>query len=134
MRCRYGGPGSQSVSSRWSIDWDHYLSSARDVIVAHVDVRGSGFSGLSMAQAVHLRLGQVEAQDVLHVTRHLVHNLDFVWKNKVCVWGWSFGGFLASRVVQEDAEDTFACAIAVAPVVKWQLYGKLDFDPANRES
>ena len=40
---RYGGPGTQTVDSRWGIGWNTYLASKRDFIVANIDVRGSGF-------------------------------------------------------------------------------------------
>ena len=41
--CRYGGPGTQTVSSKWSLGWDAYLASQRNFIVANIDVRGTGF-------------------------------------------------------------------------------------------
>ena len=67
---RYGGPGSQDVSNRWGVEWDHYLASARDFVVAHMDVRGTGFAGNSFKQAVYRRLGSVEVDDTLHVIRY----------------------------------------------------------------
>ncbi len=65
----YNGPGSQDVSSRWSLEWDHYLASNRDFIVAHMDVRGSGFSGNDFKHAVFHRLGTVEVTDSLIVLK-----------------------------------------------------------------
>ena len=93
----YGGPGSQDVSSRWSLDWDHYLASARDFVVAHMDVRGSGFAGDDFKHAVFRRLGSVEVKDSLRVLKHLLKEFDFIDSSKVAVWGWSYGGYLAAR-------------------------------------
>ncbi len=58
------------MSSRWSVEWDDYLASARDFVVAHMDVRGSGFSGHDFKHAVHRQLGTVEVVDSLHVIRY----------------------------------------------------------------
>ena len=65
----YGGPGSQDVSSRWNVDWDTYLASSRDFVVAHADVRGTGYSGNDFKHAVHRGLGTLEVTDTLHVIK-----------------------------------------------------------------
>ena len=66
---RYGGPGHQKVSQRWSFDWDHYLAGNRDFLVATLDVRGSGYSGDSFKHAVYKELGTYETQDTLKVIK-----------------------------------------------------------------
>ena len=66
---RYGGPGSQNVDSRFGVEWSHYLASALDFVVAHMDVRGTGFSGEEFMHAVHHQLGAIEAGDSMRVVR-----------------------------------------------------------------
>ncbi len=66
---RYGGPGTQEVSQRWTFDWDHYLAGNRDFVIATMDVRGSGFSGDTFKHAVYRDLGAVETSDSLHVLK-----------------------------------------------------------------
>ena len=66
---RYGGPGSQNVDSRFSVEWNHYLASGLDFVVAHIDVRGTGFVGKGFMHAVHHQLGVLEASDSLLVVR-----------------------------------------------------------------
>ena len=66
---RYGGPGSQNVDSRFSVEWNHYLASGLDFVAAHIDVRGTGFVGKGFMHAVHHQLGVLEASDSLHVVR-----------------------------------------------------------------
>ena len=39
----YGGPGTQTVTSKWAVGWDTFLASHRNFIVANIDVRGTGF-------------------------------------------------------------------------------------------
>ena len=55
---------------------------------------------------------------------HLLNNLSYIDRSKVAVWGWSYGGFLAARILAEDKDEVVKCAAAVAPVTRWQLYGK----------
>merc|ERR1719273_2942069 len=87
-----------------------------------MDVRGSGFSGVSFKQAVYKKLGTVETQDSLKVLHHLVNNISYIDRSRIAVWGWSYGGYLAGQLLAEDNQDLLACAVSVAPVVQWQLY------------
>ena len=66
---RYGGPGTQEVSSKWSLEWNHFLSSNRDFIIVNMDVRGSGFAGDAFKHTVYKEIGTIQAQDVLYVTK-----------------------------------------------------------------
>ena len=36
------------------------------------------------------------------VPRRLVERLNFVDRGRVCIWGWSFGGYLAAMALAED--------------------------------
>ena len=51
-------------------------------------------------------------------------NFPFVDSRRMAVWGWSYGGYLAAQLLAEDDRRLISCAVSVAPVVKWQLYGK----------
>ena len=55
---------------------------------------------------------------------HLVHNMSYIDETRVAVWGWSYGGYLAAQMLAEDNKQLLSCAVSVAPVVKWLLYGK----------
>jgi len=125
----YGGPGTQTVSSKWSVGWDTYLASQRNFIVASVDVRGSGFQGDDFKHAIFRKLGSYEVTDTLHVIRHLTDNLKYIDNNKICVWGWSYGGYLTGMILAEDGrlavqgrKRLLSCGIAVAPVTQWHNY------------
>ena len=56
---------------------------------------------------------------------HVIKNNTFIDERRVAVWGWSYGGYLAGQLLAEDNQQLLSCAVAVAPVVKWQLYGKI---------
>lgn len=64
----YGGPGSQLVTERWRLDWNSYLASNKDYIVAQIDGRGSGGQGYQLLHEVYYHLGSVEVADQLEVT------------------------------------------------------------------
>jgi len=49
--------------------------------------------------------------------------MSFVDKNKVGIWGWSFGGYTAGMALAKDDEEIFKCALSVAPVTDWIYYG-----------
>lgn len=65
---RYGAPGSQLVTEMFKVDWNTYLASRRNVIVAQIDGRGSGGQGYKLLHEVYYRLGSVEVADQLEVT------------------------------------------------------------------
>ncbi|XP_003371689.1 inactive dipeptidyl peptidase 10 [Trichinella spiralis] len=41
---------------------------------------------------------------------------------RTAVWGWSYGGFAAARIVQMDEFQIFKCASSVAPVTDFRFY------------
>ncbi|XP_017888921.1 inactive dipeptidyl peptidase 10 isoform X3 [Ceratina calcarata] len=118
----YGAPGSQLVTEMFKIDWNTYLASRKNMIVAQIDGRGSGGQGYKFLHEVYYRLGSVEVADQLEVTEYLRDSLHFVDKQRVAVWGWSYGGFVAALALAHPEQDVFQCGISVAPVVSWKLY------------
>ena len=65
----YGGPGSQQVNERFQVGWGHRLASAKNVIYALIDGRGSGFKGDKVLHELYHRLGTIEVEDQIQVTR-----------------------------------------------------------------
>nr|CAD7395001.1 unnamed protein product [Timema cristinae] len=116
-----GAPGSQLVSERWGVDWGTYLASSRNFIVAEIDGRGSGFQGDSFLHKLRHHLGSTEVADQIVVIKYLRDNLNFIDKEKIAVWGWSYGGFAAAMILAEDTE-VFCCGISVAPITSWAHY------------
>ncbi|XP_075972694.1 venom dipeptidyl peptidase 4-like isoform X2 [Anticarsia gemmatalis] len=117
----YGGPDTALVTKQWSVDWGTSLVSRWGIAVAHIDGRGSGLRGVSNMFAINRKLGTLEIQDQINVTRYLHENLSWVDSNRTCIWGWSYGGYAASKALAEGG-SVFRCAAAVAPVVDWRFY------------
>lgn len=117
----YGGPDTALVTKQWVLDWGTSLVSRWGVAVASIDGRGSGLRGVSNMFALNRRLGTVEIEDQITAVRYLQDNLAWVDSNRTCIWGWSYGGYAASKALAEGG-DVFRCAAAVAPVVDWRFY------------
>ncbi|CAG4940279.1 unnamed protein product [Colias eurytheme] len=115
----YAGPDTAQVTKRWNVDWGTSLVSRYNIAVARIDGRGSGLSSVDNMFAVNRKLGTVEVDDQVTVTRLLHEQLPWLDSNRTCVWGWSYGGYAASLAL---ARGTFRCAVAVAPVVDWRFY------------
>ncbi|KAI9021768.1 dipeptidyl peptidase IV N-terminal region-domain-containing protein [Phycomyces nitens] len=116
----YGGPGSQLASYQFELNWHSFLASQLKYIVVTVDGRGTGFKGRKYKVGVRGRLGELEAIDQINAAKHW-SNLDYVDKSRIAIWGWSFGGFLTSKVVEANS-GLFSAAMAVAPVTDWRFY------------
>lgn len=57
------------------------------------------------------------------IFRYLQEQLHFIDKRRLAVWGWSYGGFIATMLLSNTEQKLFNCGVAVAPVVSWKLYG-----------
>lgn len=67
----YGGPGSQQVNERFQINWGYHLATSKNIIYGVIDGRGSGFKGDKMLYELYHRLGTVEVEDQIQVTRYV---------------------------------------------------------------
>lgn len=117
----YGGPGSQTVSQRWSIDFQSFLSAAMGYIVVTVDGRGTGLIGRAARCAVRLNIGHLESHDQIE-TAKLWAAKPYVDPSRLAIWGWSYGGFLTLKTLEQDGGRTFRYGMAVAPVTDWRYY------------
>ncbi|KAL9939987.1 hypothetical protein V8E36_000692 [Tilletia maclaganii] len=117
----YGGPNSQSVDASFARpDWHAYLASTLGYLVITLDARGTGFQGFAHRFAVSARLGEIEADDVVEAARKIA-KLAYVDEKRVGIRGWSYGGYLTSKVIEKDS-GVFSLGMAVAPVTKWEFY------------
>lgn len=57
------------VNENFKIDFGKYLASGRDIILASIDGRGSGFQGDSHKYHLYHKLGTVEIEDQIFVTK-----------------------------------------------------------------
>ncbi len=119
---QYSGPGSQSVTNKWSCDWYQYLSS-KGIIIACVDGRGTNGRGEKFKKSTYMELGKYETIDQIEAAKYL-GNLPFVDKSRIGIWGWSYGGFM-TLLCMEKGEGIFTTGVAVAPVTNWRFYDSI---------
>jgi len=116
---QYSGPNSQQVKNTWGIDWYNYLAQEGYVVVC-VDPRGTGARGEEFRKCTYMQLGNIESQDQIAAAKYL-REKSYVDGERICIWGWSYGGFMSSLCLMRGA-DVFSAAIAVAPVTHYKFY------------
>ena len=119
---QYSGPGSQQVNNDWNGTDDYWfmMLTQQGYIVACVDGRGTGFKGADFKKCTQKELGKYEVEDQIDAAK-VIGNYPFVDKSRIGIFGWSFGGFMASNCIMKG-NDVFKMAIAVAPVTNWRFY------------
>src|SRR5690554_2286179 len=119
---QYSGPGSQQVDNAWHSmdDYFHFLLTQEGYIVVTVDGRGTGYRGAEFKKCTYKELGKYEVEDQIDAAK-TIGNYPYVDKNRIGIWGWSFGGFRSSNCILKG-NDVFSLAVAVAPVTSWRFY------------
>ena len=122
---QYSGPGSQEVLDSWrsgfygGLLWETFLAQQGYVVVC-VDGRGTGSRGAEFKNCTYLELGLRESADQVETAKYLA-TLPFVDKNRIGIWGWSFGGY-NTLMSMTSGEPVFKAGIAVAPPTDWRFY------------
>lgn len=122
---QYSGPGSQQVDNAWNGTDDYWfmMLAQQGYIVACVDGRGTGFKGANFKKCTQKELGKYEVEDQIDAAK-VFGTYSYVDKSRIGIFGWSFGGFMASNCIFQGA-DVFKTAIAVAPVTSWRYYDSI---------
>lgn len=119
---QYSGPGSQSVTDSWKGTgywWNQMIAQAGYIVVC-VDGRGTGARGEEFKKMTYLQLGNYETLDQIEAAKYMGKQA-FVDKNRIGIFGWSYGGYMSSLCILKG-NDVFKAAIAVAPVTNWKWY------------
>lgn len=119
----YAGPCSQTVDFTYRVGWSTYLASTEKIIVASFDGRGSCYQGDKLMHEIYRGLGTYEVEDQITAAREFI-KMGFIDKDRVAIWGWSYGGYVTSMVLGSGS-GVFKCGMAVAPVSKWVYYDSI---------
>jgi dipeptidyl-peptidase 4 len=119
LQVQYSGPNSQQVLDSWHIDWEYYLATQGYVVVC-VDGRGTGARGAEFRKCTYEQLNVLETKDQVETAKYL-GNQSFIDKDRIGIWGWSYGGTM-SLFCMTTGEKVFKAGIAVAPVTDYRLY------------
>lgn len=119
---QYSGPGSQQVLNTWHSmnDQWYFMLAQKGYLVICVDGRGTGGKGVAFKKQTYLDLGKMEVEDQIQAALE-IGKLPYVDASRIGIWGWSYGGFMASNCIFRGG-DVLKMAIAVAPVTNWRYY------------
>ncbi|KAL9034233.1 MAG: hypothetical protein Q9214_007138, partial [Letrouitia sp. 1 TL-2023] len=120
----YGGPGSQTVNKKFTVDFQSSVASDLGYIVVTLDGRGTGFIGRDARCVVRGVIGYYEAQDQIAAAKTWAQK-KYVDANRMAIWGWSYGGFMTLKTLELDRGRTFKYGMAVAPVTDWRFYDSI---------
>ena len=123
---QYSGPGSQQVTNSWSAGsmgqggaFDSYLAQEGFIVVS-VDGRGTGGRGSEFEKCTYLNLGNLESKDQVETALY-VGSLPYVDKERIGIWGWSYGGF-NTLMSMSEGRGVFRAGVAIAPPTNWKYY------------
>jgi dipeptidyl-peptidase-4 len=116
---QYSGPGSQQVLDQFNISWETYMASKGYVVVC-VDGRGTGGRGAEFEKCTYLTLGVKEAEDQVETAIYMGKQA-YIDKNRIGIWGWSYGGYMTIMSMSEG-RPVFKAGVSVAPVTDWKYY------------
>nr|CAD7394589.1 unnamed protein product [Timema cristinae] len=134
----YGGPNSNQINDAYTLSFGTYLATNRSIIYGLIDGRGSGLRGNKLLFSLNRKLGTVEIEDQIAVTRYtyykcgepaclfnrsLQQQLPYIDASRTAIWGWSYGGYATAMALAKDTEGVFKCGASVAPVSSWIYYG-----------
>ncbi|MBK8096736.1 MAG: S9 family peptidase [Planctomycetes bacterium] len=115
----YSGPDAPSVNDSWAPSTQHQFLGQQGFVVLQVNVRSASGRGQAHTGKCYQQLGVQELKD-------LEDAVDFVCQNhggdpaRVCISGWSYGGFMAAFALTHSKK--FALGLAGAGVYDWRLY------------
>ena len=72
-------------------------------IVVCVDGRGTGFKGAGFKKCTYKELGKYEVEDQIDAAK-VIGKYSYVDASRIGIWGWSYGGFMASNCIFQGAD------------------------------
>lgn len=120
----YQGPASQTVDRRFKVPFESYVAANLGYVVVELDATGTGFLGRKIRCATRGNLGYWEAHDQIAAAK-IWSRKKYVNPEKIAIWGWSYGGFMTLKILEQDGGETFKYGVAVAPVTDWRFYDSI---------
>ncbi len=118
----YNGPHIQLINDGWLAGadmWLYYMAQ-KGYVIFTVDGRGSGNRGKEFEQVIHRQLGTREMEDQLRGNEYL-RGLSFIDKDRMGVYGWSFGGFMTTSLMTRTP-GKYKVGVAGGAVIDWSYY------------
>jgi len=104
----HGGPSSQYVYE-WDVLLQYFLAKGYTCLAPNY--RGSTGYGLEYEHANYNDWGGGDMQDCLYAARYL-HTLKWVDRERIAIYGASYGGYMTALCLARDPDYLFACGIS----------------------
>ncbi len=119
----YGGPAAPQVANAWNreMPWFQFLAQ-QGYLVWVCDNRSASAKGIASAYGIFKNFGAQELQDHLDGLKWL-GNQGYADLSRVCMEGWSYGGFMTSYSLTHST--AYKLGIVGAPVTDWHLYDSI---------
>ncbi|HOI26150.1 MAG TPA: DPP IV N-terminal domain-containing protein [Paludibacteraceae bacterium] len=119
----YGGPHVQLIRNEWlgGTKGFEYLMAQAGYVVCSIDPHGSDNRGKEFENAIWRNIGKPQLEDYQCAIEWLLKNKDFIDEKRMGVYGWSFGGFMATSLMLR-CPDLFPVGIAGGAVTDWKFY------------
>ena len=115
----YGGPGVQRVNKAWGRKAFAQMLAHHGFVVFMMDNRGATGRGKAFEDVLYRSMGRAEVIDQ-NVGAEWLKSQDFVDPERMGVYGWSYGGYMALHMLGQT--DHYASGVSGAPVTDWALY------------
>ena len=113
----YGGPHSPATSEQWQMP---SAQTEYGFIVVNLDSRAAGGIGKRVTDAIYMKLGQVEMDDMAEGLKELAKR-PYIDGQRVGVYGTSYGGYSSAMMLLRHPE-LVAAASASSAVTAWNHY------------
>lgn len=121
----YSGPNTHTVVNTFTVGYQSYLTTSRNIIYMFADGRGSGLKGQDILYSLNNKLGTVEVDDHFVILRQVLDRYPFMDRTRVGIWGHSYGGYATLLTMLKDDEKLFQCGVSGAPVTSWLYYNTM---------
>jgi dipeptidyl aminopeptidase/acylaminoacyl peptidase len=122
----YGGPlGTtkmvvKGIVFHENFFFPYYMARKHGYVACVIDTRGMSGYGAAFEKANFMQAGKPQAEDLVDGVKWFVEHQG-VDPERVGIYGWSFGGFLAQMCLYSQP-GVFACGIAGAGPTEWYNY------------
>ncbi|MFN2416955.1 MAG: S9 family peptidase [Pyrinomonadaceae bacterium] len=124
LQFTYSGPHAPQVRNSWGgpgYMW-HQLMAQKGYIIWYLDNRTASGKGAVSTWASYKNFGPLELRDLEDGLAHL-KTLPYVDGSRVGIWGWSFGGYMATYALTRSKQ--WKMGIAGGTVSDWANYDSI---------
>lgn len=119
----YGGPHVQLIRNEWMAGTKgfEYMMALNGYVVMSIDPHGSDNRGKAFEQKIWRNIGAQQMEDYRYSIEWLLREKEYIDEKRMGIYGWSFGGFMATRLMLR-CPNLFAFGVAGGAVIDWAFY------------